>query len=226
MDFSRSIEDYLKSIYVLGETGETVQTSELAEALGVAPASVSGMVRRLADLELLEHLPYRGFALTQSGRRAALRVIRRHRILETYLVTALGWDWDSVHEEAEHLEHAASERLVARMAEALGNPRFDPHGAPIPSVEGEIEEQDLVPMSDVGVGARGEFRLVSDEDPERLRYIASLGFRVGTRFGVLDALPFNGPFTVLREDGGAEPQVIGFELARALQCLRTSEDVV
>jgi DtxR family Mn-dependent transcriptional regulator len=156
--------------------------------------------------------------LTESGQRAALRIIRRHRILETYLTTVLGWDWDSVHEEAERLEHAASERLIARMAEAVGDPKFDPHGAPIPTVDGRVERQDLVPMTAVGVGRWGEFRQVSDDDPERLRYIASLGFQVGTRFEVLEATPFNGPVTVRRQERAAEPQVIGFELAQALRC--------
>jgi DtxR family Mn-dependent transcriptional regulator len=223
-DLSRSIEDYLKTIYMLGESGAPVQTSELADALRIAPASASGMVRRLAELELLEHVPYRGVMLTDSGQRAALRIIRRHRILETYLTTVLGWDWDSVHEEAERLEHAASERLIARMAEAVGDPKFDPHGAPIPTVDGLVERQDLVPMTAVGVGRWGEFRQVSDDDPERLRYIASLGFHVGTRFEVLEAKPFNGPVTVLRQEREAEPQVIGFELAQALRC-RTAAEV-
>lgn len=221
-DLSRSIEDYLKTIYVLGRTGEPVQTSALAEALRVAPASVSGMVRRLAELELLVHVPYRGVQMSETGRQAALRIIRRHRILETYLTTVLGWDWDSVHEEAERLEHAASDRLIDRLSESMGHPRFDPHGAPIPTADGDIEEQDLIPLSEVGVGGWGEFRLVSDEDPERLRYIAALGFHVGTRFEVLEVKPFRGPVTVLRADRDAEPQVIGHELAQELRCVRAA----
>jgi len=221
-ELSRSIEDYLKTIYMLGRTGGSVQTSALAEALRIAPASVSGMVRRLAELELIGHVPYRGVQLSDRGRRAALRIIRRHRILETYLTTVLGWDWGSVHEEAERLEHAASDRLIERLSESMGHPRFDPHGAPIPTADGEVEEQNLVPLSDVGVGSWGEFRLVSDDDPERLRYIASLGFQVGTRFEVLEAKPFRGPVTVLRNERDAEPQVIGYELAQALSCFRTS----
>lgn len=223
-DLSRSIEDYLKTTYMLGRNGEPVQTSALADALRIAPASVSGMVRRLAELELLEHVPYRGVVLTESGSRAALRIIRRHRILETWLTTVLGWDWDSVHEEAERLEHAASERLIERLSEAMGHPQYDPHGAPIPTAEGHVEEQDLVPLSEVGIGRWGEFRLVSDDDPERLRYIASLGFQVGTRFEVLDAKPFRGPVTVLRAGRNAEPQVIGYELAQALRCARADGD--
>jgi DtxR family Mn-dependent transcriptional regulator len=224
-DLSRSIEDYLKAIHGLERSGDSVQTGALADSLGIAPASVSGMVRRLNELGLINHVPYRGVELTESGRRAALRIIRRHRILETYLATVFEWDWDTVHEEAEQLEHAASDRLIERMAAMLGDPRYDPHGAPIPTAEGEMEEQDLVPMSDVPTGAMGEFRLVSDEDAERLRYIASLDFRVGTRFEVLEASPFNGPVTVKRLDADAAPQVIGFELAQSLLCLSSPERV-
>jgi DtxR family Mn-dependent transcriptional regulator len=224
-DLSRSIEDYLKAIYELGRSGLPVQTGALAEEITVAPASVSGMVRRLAELDLISHTPYRGVELTGSGRRAALQIIRRHRILETYLATVFAWDWDTVHAEAEQLEHAASERLIERMAEALGHPRFDPHGAPIPSADGHIEEQDLVPMAAVPIGTEGEFRLVSDEDAELLRYVASLEFTVGTRFEVIEALPFNGPVTVRRRAEGAEPQVIGFELAQALLCTQLDQAV-
>ena len=216
------VEDYLKAIYSFERDGHAAATNDIAQRLSIAPASVSGMVRRLAELELIGHVPYRGVQLSDRGRRAALRIIRRHRILETYLTTVLGWDCGSVHEEAERLEHAASDRLIERLSESMGHPRFDPHGAPIPTADGEVEEQNLVPLSDVGVGSWGEFRLVSDDDPERLRYIASLGFQVGTRFEVLEAKPFRGPVTVLRNDRDAEPQVIGYELAQALSCFRTS----
>lgn len=216
---STSIEDYLKAIYGLGRGGGPVPTGALAEVLAVAPASVSGMVRRLAETDLIEHEPYHGVQLTDAGRLAALRIIRRHRILETYLVRVLHWDWDSVHDEAERLEHAASDSLIERMAQALGDPQFDPHGAPIPTVDGQIEEQDLVPLTALAVGATGEFRLVSDDDPELLRYIASIGFGVGTRFELLDAMPFRGPVTVQRRDPGAAPQLIGFELAQSLLCV-------
>ena len=112
-------------------------TSAIAQALELAPPSVSGMIRRLSEQGLLQHEPYRGVELTSEGRRAALRMVRRHRIIEAYLVGMLGYTWDTVHEEAERLEHAVSESLIERMAEALGNPRFDPHGDPIPGPDGE-----------------------------------------------------------------------------------------
>lgn len=216
---SRSTEDYLKAIYALGTSDEPVQTSAIADALSVAPASVSGMLKRLAEQGLLEHVPYRGVQLTGAGRGAALRMVRRHRILETYLTQQLGYDWDSVHDEAERLEHAVSDELIDRMARALGDPQYDPHGAPIPTTEGEIETPDHVALSEIGVGGRGEFRMVSDKDPERLRYIASLGLKVGSRFEVLETQPFQGPVTIRLVDQGPEArQVIGHELAKSLRC--------
>ncbi len=135
---SRSVEDYLKVIYSLNEQGDAAGTSDLARILEVQPASVSGMVRRLATDGLLEHEPYRGVRLTATGVREALRVLRRHRVIESFLVERLGYSGSEVHEEAERLEHAASDRLVDRMADALGNPTTDPHGAPIPPPHGEI----------------------------------------------------------------------------------------
>jgi len=225
LQMSQSVENYLKAIYDLERLGDAVQTGALAEALTVAPASVSGMVPRLVDAGLIQRGAYRGVRLTETGREAAVQVIRRHRILETYLTQVLGWGWDTVHEEAERLEHAASDRLIERMAEALDNPRYDPHGAPIPTVEGKIEQQELVPMSEVAVGGLGEVRLVSDDDPSRLRYVASLGFQVGARFEVLDVKPFDGPVTVRRLERDAAPQVIGFELAQSLLSLALRREV-
>jgi len=213
---SRSIEDYLKAIYELGGESSAVQTSAIADTLDVSAASVSGMLKRLAEAALLEHVPYRGVLLTEDGRWAAVRVVRRHRILESYLVTQLGYDWDSVHEEAELLEHAVSDRLIERMAQALGHPAYDPHGAPIPTSSGDVEELHAVPLAEVRVGSLAELRLVSDKDPERLRYIRSLGLEVGTRFEVVDRQPFGGPVTI--RVPGREALVLGHELARALGC--------
>lgn len=130
------VEDYLKAIFELERnTGGVVGTNEIADALGFAPPSVSGMIRRLADLELLEYERYRGVRLTRPGRRAAMRIIRRHRVIEAYLTIALGYADDEVHDEAERIEHAASDQLIDRMAAAIGDPTVDPHGAPIPTRE-------------------------------------------------------------------------------------------
>jgi len=130
---SRSVEDYLKAIYGISENGEPATTSAIAEALDIQPASVTGMVKKLAESGLLEHVPYKGVMLTGPGTLEALRVLRRHRILETYLCERLGFSWDDVHDEAERLEHSASDQLIEQMSKALGFPSHDPHGAPIPT---------------------------------------------------------------------------------------------
>src|SRR2546430_5038928 len=151
---TRSVEDYLKSIYHLSNQGGFAATSDIAAMLAVAPPSVSGMVKRLSETGLIEHVPYRGVQLTAQGRRAALKMIRRHRILELYLMQHLGYDWGGVHPEAERLEHAVSDDLVERMASALGHPLYDPHGDPIPTAAGEIEEAELVSLAEAPGGLK------------------------------------------------------------------------
>jgi DtxR family Mn-dependent transcriptional regulator len=190
---SGPVEDYLKAIYDLERVGEPATTNDIAVRLSISPASVSGMVRRLADQKLITHEPYRGVRLTSDGRRAALRTLRRHRILECYLTEVLGYPWDRVHEEAEQLEHAASEELIERMAAALGDPVLDPHGAPIPTRDGRVEEASLRPLADVALGERFRVRRVQDEDASRLRYLAELGIRPGAVVRILDKAPFEGP---------------------------------
>lgn len=212
---TRSVEDYLKSVFHLTSQGGFATTSDIAEMLEVAPPSVSGMMKRLSETGLIEHVPYRGVQLTPQGRRAALQMIRRHRILESYLTSKLGYDWGDVHVEAERLEHAVSEKLIERMADALGEPRYDPHGAPIPTAAGEIEETELTMLANARVGATLVLRQVGDEDPARLRYLAEQGLTPGTRLLVLERQPFNGPTTV---QCGAETRVVGQELAMLLWC--------
>lgn len=184
---SRSVEDYLKAIYGLSERGEPASTSAIAEALAVQPASVTGMVKRMAESGLLEHAPYRGARLTQRGQREALKVLRRHRVIESYLCERLGFTWDDVHEEAERLEHAASDSLVERMAAALQFPSHDPHGAPIPTSGGEIEETDSVTLAEARSGVDLRVRAVRDEDPTRLRSIEAKGLIPGARLRVEEA---------------------------------------
>ena len=215
---TRSVEDYLKVIYHLSSQGGFATTSDIAAMLLVAPPSVSGMVKRLSETGLIEHVPYRGVQLTNQGRDAALRMIRRHRILEVYLTQQLGYDWDNVHGEAERLEHAVSDELIERMARALGDPRYDPHGAPIPTAAGEIEEAELVALADALVGSEVELRQVDDDDPARLRYLADQGLTPGTRLAIVERQPFNGPTTVRI---GQASRVVGQELARALWCRPT-----
>ena len=182
--FSRSVEDYLKAIYGLSESGDPASTSAIAEALDIQPASVTGMVKRLAESGLLEHVPYKGVRLTKRGTREALRVLRRHRILETYLCERLGYSWDDVHGEAERLEHAASEELIEKMAAALEFPRHDPHGAPIPTRTGDIENTDLSTLADASPGDRVRIRAVRDEISADLRSLAAEGLVPGAKVKV------------------------------------------
>jgi DtxR family transcriptional regulator, Mn-dependent transcriptional regulator len=212
---TRSVEDYLKVIYHLSSQGGFAATSDIAAQLDVSAPSVSGMVKRLSETGLIEHVPYRGVQLTAQGRRAALKMIRRHRVLEVYLIQRLGYDWDGVHDEAERLEHAVSDELIERMSAALGHPRYDPHGAPIPTAAGEIEEADLISVADAPVDQALELRQVGTEDPARLRYFAEQGLVPGAQLTVTDRQPFNGPTTVRL---GLGPRVIGRELAQLLWC--------
>ena len=218
---TRSVEDYLKAIYHLSSQGGFATTSDIAAMLEVAPPSVSGMMKRLSETGLIEHVPYRGVQLTHQGRHAALQMIRRHRILEVYLTQQLGYDWGDVHAEAERLEHAVSEQLIDRMAGALGDPRYDPHGAPIPTAAGEIEEAELVSLAGAAVGAELILRQVGDENPARLRYLAEQGLMPGTRMTVVDRQPFNGPITVRI---GGQTRVVGQELALLLLCRPTDAE--
>jgi DtxR family Mn-dependent transcriptional regulator len=212
---TRSVEDYLKAIYRLSPRGRPAATSEIAQRLELSPASVSGMVKRLSEQGLLEHVPYKGVQLTPEGRRAALRMLRRHRLIEAYLVAFLGYTWDTVHDEAERLEHAVSDTLVDRMAAVLGHPAVDPHGDPIPTSEGDILELATTPLSEVPTGATAEICQVEEGQPDRLRYIASIGLRPGVQVTVVDRQPFQGPITIA-VDG--DTHVIGHELAQVVRC--------
>lgn len=206
------VEDYLKAIFEIegadaqadADRPSVAGTNEIAQALGIAPASVTGMLRRLAEQGLISYERYRGVRLSDAGRRAALRTIRRHRIIESYLTNALGYPWDRVHDEAERLEHAASDELIDRMASAVGEPTTDPHGAPIPTREGTLDARPLLALVDVDVGAVVRVRQVSDRDPERLRYLAELGVIPGADVRVLGRAPFGGPITLrIMRGGGA-----------------------
>ena len=213
---SEAVENYAKAIYSLQNRGggEPVATNDLADRLEVTPASASGMIKKLADLGLVAHVPYRGVQLTAEGERLALEVLRHHRLLELYLATQLDVPWDRVHEEAEALEHVLSEDLEARIAAKLGNPTHDPHGDPIPSAELIIDESSTRPLSDLEAGDRGVFVRVSDSDPAMLRYLSERGVGLGDRLEVLDRQPFEGPLTVRFGD---TLQVLGGSLAAAMR---------
>ena len=210
---TRSVEDYLKAIYRLSPEGRPASTSNIAHLLELSAPSVSGMVKRLSELGLLEHIPYKGVQLTDAGRFAALRMVRRHRLIEAYLVQFLGYSWDTVHAEAERLEHAVSDTLVERMAAALGHPVVDPHGDPIPNADGSIHELASTPLADVPVGETVEIRRVDEREPERLRYLATLGLVPGVVLTLRDRQPFGGPVTV---ESAGEQHVIGAELAQVV----------
>jgi DtxR family transcriptional regulator, Mn-dependent transcriptional regulator len=213
---SEAVENYAKAIYSLQHRGggDPVATNDLADRLEVTPASASGMIKKLADLGLVAHAPYRGVQLTEEGERLALEVLRHHRLLELYLATQLDVPWDRVHEEAEALEHVLSEDLEARIAAKLGNPTHDPHGDPIPSAELVIDESTTRRLSDLSPGDRGRFVRVSDSDPEMLRYLSERGVGLGDGLEVLDRQPFGGPLTVRFGD---TLQVLGGELAAAMR---------
>lgn len=198
-------EDYLKAIYELEQRGAAAGTNDIAGRLGIAAASVSGMVQRLARLGLVRAERYRGARLTTAGRAAALQLIRRHRIIECYLVERLGFGWEDVHDEAERLEHAASDDLIERMAEAIGNPTEDPHGAPIPTRAGEVDETRLASIAELKAGEVATVVRMSDRDPAFLRYLDELGIRPGAIVEVVSRAPFDGPVTM--RVGGAEHAV-------------------
>ncbi|OLT14049.1 hypothetical protein BJF78_20385 [Pseudonocardia sp. CNS-139] len=201
---SRATEDYLKAIYNLAHRGVHVTTGLLAQELGVSAPSVSAMVKRLEDGRLLVRPDSRTLLLTDSGERAALRVVRRHRLLETFLARVLGVPWDEVHAEAELLEHALSERLEERIDAALGHPTHDPHGDPIPPRDGPHEEGWGDALESAPPGCRFRVDRVSDRDSAALRYLGELGVFPGVLLTVEEQAPFGGPRWV-RIDGERQP---------------------
>jgi DtxR family transcriptional regulator, Mn-dependent transcriptional regulator len=210
-----AIEDYAKAIYALEERGEgAVTTNALAERLGVTAGSASGMVKRLDEMGLVTHVPYKGVQLTPEGVRLALEVLRHHRLLELYLAQALDVPWDRVHEEAEVLEHVLSEELEELISAKLGDPTVDPHGDPIPSRDLEMPERETVTLQSLSTGETGTFVRVSDSDPEMLRYLSQRGISPGARFSVVDKQPFDGPLFL---QFGDDTHVIGGTLARAMR---------
>ena len=202
---TQAVEDYLKVIYDLARGGGAVTTSAIAGRLSVSPGTVTGMVKKLATLNLVAHEHYRGVELTEAGRKIALEVIRHHRLVERYLHEAMGVPWDRVHAEAERWEHVLSEEMEERMDEILGNPTTDPHGSPIPTRELEMAEVEQSPLSRMVAGESGMVAEVGDEDAEMLRYFAELGLFPETPVEVLDVAPFDGPLKL--KVAGAERSI-------------------
>lgn len=210
----QAIEDYLKTIFALEQEESPVSTSRIAAARAVKPGSATSMVQRLHKLNLVNYEKHYGVTLTDTGREIALEVIRHHRLVELYLMEALGFAWDEVHEQADLLEHVISEKLEERIAAALNHPEFDPHGDPIPSKEGVVIDVESQLLSQLPVGAQAIVtRIPDDADAELLRYLGELGLTPGTAITVREIAPFDGPIT-LEIDG--RTQIIGFRVAGAV----------
>jgi DtxR family Mn-dependent transcriptional regulator len=207
-------EDYLKAIYLLEANGEPVSNSALAQHMGFAPASATNMVKKLAELNLVTHEPYRGMELTDLGRQVALEVLRHHRLIELFLHETLDMSWDRVHEEADKLEHVISEAMEDAMAAVLGNPTVDPHGDPIPSKEGHVDKTPGSPLSIAAIGEPLRLVRVLTQDPDRLCYLGSLGLYPDAEVVLRERAPFNGPLLV---EVNGKPHALAFEMGEYLQ---------
>lgn len=211
---TEAVQNYLKIIYKLQKGAravDAVTTSLVAERMGVAAASATNMIKKMAEMNLLNHLPYQGVTLTPAGEKMALEILRHHRLLELYLAEALGYPLDEVHDEAERLEHAISEDFEDRIDRALGHPTVGAHGEPIPSKQGVIAEPGYQRLSDLKAGQRAVIRQLSDHSPEMLRYVVDKGLTLGTQLEVRDKAPFDGP--VLLRIAQAEEH-LGLEVAQ------------
>jgi DtxR family Mn-dependent transcriptional regulator len=210
----QAIEDYLKTIYMLESEESPVSTSRIAAARDVKPGSATSMIQRLDKLNLVNYVKHYGVTLTNTGRDIALEVIRHHRLVELYLIEALGFSWDEVHEQADLLEHVISEKLEERIAAALNYPEFDPHGDPIPSRDGEISEIHTSRMTSVSPNTEVVIsRVLDDADSKLLRYLGSLGLVPGVRLKIIETAPFDGPITVELDD---KTLIIGFKVADSI----------
>jgi DtxR family transcriptional regulator, Mn-dependent transcriptional regulator len=207
------VEDSLKAIWALQQGESPVSTSRIADRLGLSSAAVTAMVKRLAEQDLLRHEPYHGVSLTPAGELASLRIIRRHRVLELFLTEVLGYEWDRVHDEAERLEHAASDELIERLARLLGEPERDPHGSAIPSATGEVDTAEYPLLSEVERGTTVRVVEVRVQEPEQLRYLGSLELYPGAEVRVRELAPFEGPLSL--EVNGTS-RVISWALARRI----------
>lgn len=215
MILSQSIEDYLKTIYLLESEndGKGVSTTQVAEALNISSASVTNMIKKLAGLKLVDYESYYGARLTEPGRKIALEVIRHHRLLELYLKEMMGYSWDQVHDEAEKLEHHISEQFEDRIAELLDHPTHDPHGDPIPSKDGVMPETANEKLTEASENKPYLIGRVRDQDPDLLRYLEKIGLIPGVRVKLVEKAPFKGPLTL---DVEGKTQIIGHDVAEAI----------
>jgi DtxR family Mn-dependent transcriptional regulator len=207
---SQATEDYLKAIYTITRKTDRASTNDIATRMGVSPASATGMVQKLASAQppLLQYEKHRGAALTQKGERIALEIIRHHRLLETFLHEKLGYTWDEVHEEADQLEHVISEELEERIARALGDPHYDPHGDPIPNREFHLPHQSSISMAELQPGDQAVVVRISTDNPDLLRYLTSIGLSLQSRIRVINVSPYDG-ITSLIIDGKDGSRILG-----------------
>ena len=210
----QAIEDYLKTIFMLEQEESPVGTTRIAEARSVKPGSATSMIQRLDKLNLVNYQKHYGVTLTESGREIALEVIRHHRLVELYLIEALGFRWDEVHEQADILEHVISEKLEERIAAVLNYPEFDPHGDPIPSPEGLITPVSTLSLTSLETNMKAVVaRIPNDANSDMLRYLAKLGLVPGVELMVIDVAPFDGPLTV---DIEGQTKIIGYKVASSV----------
>lgn len=204
------IEDYLKTIYDLSEEHGRATTNQIAELMGVTPASVTNMIQKLAvtDPPLVEYRKHHGASLTPEGEKVALEIIRHHRLLEMFLQQTLGYSWDEVHDEADRLEHVISEAFEERIAESLGNPRHDPHGDPIPTRDLHLPESEAQTLSEMRPGQRVQIERVRDTDPELLRYLSDRGVVPGAKVALLEYSPFDDNLRI-QVEGKTDSIVLG-----------------
>ncbi len=222
---TEAVDDYLKAIYELTEDDDRASTASIARKLEVAPASVTGMLRKLADQEppWVAYEKHHGATLTDRGRSRALEIIRHHRLIESFLHESLGYRWDEVHDEAEKLEHAISERFEERIAKQLGDPEVDPHGHPIPRKDGSIPERTETNLLDVAPGVVARVSRVSDRDPELLRYLSTLGVKPGVRVELVERGPFEQPL-MLRIGDAPQVRALGVRVCGEIHVAHPEED--
>lgn len=211
---SQSVEDFLKAVYNLQGERDRVSTNGLADALGISAPAVTDMAQRLVEEGTVDYLKYRGVRLTDEGERLALRLLRRHRLIETYLVRDLGYQLHEIHDEAEALEHSVSDRFIDAIARKLGEPRYDPHGDPIPNLEGIMQERKLQPLSALRLRTPARIRRFIMDDPAMLQNTQERGLTMGVTLEALERDPFDGPVTIRIES--TETQTIGFKMASAI----------
>lgn len=210
---SESVENFIKAVYSLQQQEERVSTNTLSDALNISAPSVTDMAQRLVTAGLVDYQRYKGVVLTASGREMALRVLRRHRLIELYLVRELGYALREVHEEAEKLEHAVSERFIEAIAYKLGDPNFDPHGDPIPAADGTLTQRQLMPLTELPEHVKASVSQLKSSSPEMLQHILDRGFTLDSEVEVLARDPFDGPISA-RVDG--RERIVGFNVAECI----------